>query len=64
MRKSVELRAALEKLEKTRAEVAAVRAEVRASAARREAGLKEVKALMRKMKVSVSDLSDPKFMLN
>jgi hypothetical protein len=64
MSKSVELKAALEKLEKTRAEVAAVRAEVRASAVRRATGLKEVKALMRKLKVSVSDLTDPKFMFN
>jgi uncharacterized protein YhdP len=41
-----------------------VRAEVRASAVRRATGLKEVKALMRKLKVSVSDLTDPKFMFN
>jgi hypothetical protein len=64
MNKSVELKAALEKLEKTRAEVAAVRAEVREAAVRRATGLKEVKALMRKLKVSVSDLTDPKFMFN
>jgi hypothetical protein len=48
-------------LEQTKAQVLALRQAEKEAEARRVAGLKEVKALMRALKVTVSDLTDPKF---
>jgi len=61
MSTSVELELALQKLEQTKAQVLALRQAEKEAEARRVAGLKEVKALMRALKVTVSDLTDPKF---
>jgi hypothetical protein len=61
MSKSVELELALQKLEQTKAQILALRQAEKEAEARRVSGLKEVKALMRTLKVTVSDLTDPKF---
>jgi hypothetical protein len=59
--KSVELELALQKLQESKALVLATRKAEKETAEKRRVGLKEVKALMRQLKVSASDLTDPKF---
>lgn len=61
MSKSVELELALQKLQETKAQVLALRKAEKEAEARRVEGLKQVKALMRTLKVTASDLTDPKF---
>jgi len=56
-----ELELALKKLEATKTLVAELRRKERLAEERRQAGLKLVKAKMRELKVTVSDLTDPAF---
>ena len=56
-----ELELALQKLEATKAAVAALRQKEKEQEDLRRVGLKLVKAKMRELKLTVSDLTDPAF---